>query len=165
MTESAVQQLEILAARIQRLEDEAAIARIFTTYGLAVDTEDVDAMLALYTDDITIDMDGERVLRGHDEARWVIEGEVHQGYVPFCAHTLGPFAIEVDGDAAVATGYSKVFVRDGDAFRVERVSFNRYELIRAEGGWKVSKRWTALLGTGDAAHGLFRRGLHPSNAR
>ena len=165
MTESVAQQLEVLAARIQKLEDQADIARMFTIYGLAVDTEDVDAMLALYTDDITIDMDGERVLRGHDEARWVIEGEVHQSYVPFCAHNLGPFAIEVDGDEAVATGYSKVFVSHDGAFRVERVSFNRYELVRTEEGWKVSKRWTALLGTGDAAHSLFRRGLHPSDAR
>jgi ketosteroid isomerase-like protein len=161
MTDATESQLEQLARRVQTLEDEAAIHRLLVSYGFAVDTDDVDAMLAVFTEDITVHVDGNWIMHGHGEAREIVEGTVHQGFLPLCAHNVGPFTIEVDGDHAVATGYSRVYLRnsDGAGFRVERVSFNRWELIRTDAGWKILVRHTALLGTGEAAHELLRRGL------
>jgi ketosteroid isomerase-like protein len=157
-------QLRDLEQRVRVLEDEAAIQRLLVAYGFAVDTGDVEAMLDGFAEDVTVRVDGNWVMHGHEQAREIVEGSVHQGFLPLCAHNVGPFTVAVDGDTAVATGYSRVYLRTDAGFRVERVSFNRWELTRGAEGWKVSVRHTALLGVGDAAHNLLRRGLPDSTA-
>jgi len=151
--------LRLLSERIRALEDELAIHRLLVSYGFAVDTNDVDAMLALFDPDIRIVVDGHWEMRGHEAAREIVEGSTHQGYLPNCAHNIGPFAVEVHGDRAVATGYSRVYLRTDEGFKVERISFNRWELERRDSTWLIVERHTALLGSGDGAHDLLRRGL------
>jgi uncharacterized protein (TIGR02246 family) len=158
--EELSEQVSRLAARVQALEDELAIHRLLTRYGFAVDTNDADAMLAQFDPDIRVVVDGHWEMHGHDQAREIVTGEVHQGYLPNCAHNIGPLAVEVTGDQAQATGYSRVYLRDEDGgFHVERVSFNRWELRKQDGTWRIVERHTALLGVGDAAHSLLRQGL------
>jgi uncharacterized protein (TIGR02246 family) len=159
MSEDLATTVERLARRVQALEDELAIRQMLARYGFAVDTNNVDAMLALFHPDIRVVVDGKWEMRGHDAAREIVEGEVHQSYLPNCAHNLDPFSIVVDGDRATATGYSRVYLRTGEGFRVERVSFNRYELQRFDDRWLVVERHTALLGSGEVAHDLLSRGL------
>jgi uncharacterized protein (TIGR02246 family) len=152
-------ELRELAARVTALEDELEIHRLLVRYGFAVDTDDVEAMLELFTDDTTIHVDGKWEMHGHQEAREIVEGPVHQGYLPNCAHNIGPLVVDVAGNHAVATGYSRVYLRvDGD-FKVERVSFNRWELERRAGRWQIATRHTALLGAGEVSHDLLQRGL------
>jgi len=153
------EQLEALAARVRALEDEAEIGRLLVRYGFAVDTDDVEAMLSAFAPDAVITVDSGREMRGHEEARQIVEGPIHQGYLPNCAHNIGPFTVEVHGDTADATGYSEVYLRDDGGFHVERISFNRWHLERRGDGWMITERHTSLLGSGEGAHALLRRGL------
>jgi hypothetical protein len=146
-----------LAERVQALEDELAITRLLVSYGFAVDTGDAEAMLALFHPGVRVVVDGDWEMQGHAQAREIVEGVTHQSYLPFCAHNIGPFTVEVSGSRALAKGYSRVYLRTGEGFRVERVSFNRWELERSDTGWLITERHTALLGVGEPAHRLLRR--------
>jgi hypothetical protein len=78
----------------------------------------------------------------------MVEGPGHQALLrPGCAHTIGPGVVSIDGDRASAIGYSRVYVREGDAFRLYRVSANHWEFERRDGRWQVSHRTNRLIGT------------------
>jgi uncharacterized protein (TIGR02246 family) len=153
--------LAALERRVAALEDELAVHRLIVTYGFAVDTGDADATAALFTEDGLYDVDGTLVMRGRSGVAEMVRGPRHQSLLPDCAHTIGPAVVAVDGDRAVATAYSRIYRRDGDAFGLWRLSFNRFELERRDGRWQIARRTTRMLGH-EEAHGLFRRGLHES---
>lgn len=148
-----------LAARVRALEDELAINKVLIRYGFAVDTGDVERTVSLFTEDTKILIDGGReTMNGREEARQIVLGDYHQGILPNCAHTIGPFVIEVEGDKASATGYSRLYLRDDDGFEVRRVSCNRWLLERRDGNWEISERDTVLLG-GEASQRVLALGL------
>jgi hypothetical protein len=151
--------VEGLARRVQALEDEAAITKLLVRYGFTVDSDDVEAMLKLFDRKTRITLDGTWEMHGHEEARQIVEGPAHQGYLPYCAHNLGPFVIEVNGDEATASGYSRVYLRSGEEFVVERVSANWWRLERKESGWLIVERETALIGSGDVSLDIVRKGI------
>lgn len=62
----------------------------------------------------------------------------------------------MNGDRAVATGYSRVYVRRPAGIDIYRVSFNRWELERRGGEWLIARRTTRLLGHEEARR-LFSR--------
>jgi hypothetical protein len=66
-----------------------------------------------------------------------------------CAHLLGPVAIDLTGDTAIARGLSLVFRWNGSHWDTVRASANRWHLTRGEAGWAVTRRDNALL-DGDA---------------
>jgi len=105
-----------LVARVQRLEDEREITRVLTSYGFAVDIGDADATAALYTDDTVIDLGPTSTFHGSAGARQLVLDQRHQAIVGRCAHTMGPFVIDLDitGDHATATGYVRVYISDDD---------------------------------------------------
>jgi hypothetical protein len=123
-------QLDDLARRVRALEDELAIHRLIVRYGLGVDTGDAD--------------------RGRQGVRDMVRGPRHQAMLPNCAHQIGPAVVELHGDRAVATGYSRVYVRRPAGIEIYRVSFNRWELERRDGEWLVARRTTRLLGHEEA---------------
>jgi uncharacterized protein (TIGR02246 family) len=144
-------QVAELARRVGALEDELAIHRHLTRYGFAVDTGDADATAALFAEDSVSDVDrGELVMRGRQAVRDMVRGARHQAMLGRCAHQQGPLAVEVDGDRAIATGYSRVYLRDEDEIGIYRVSFNRWELVRRDGRWEIVHRETRLLGHPEA---------------
>jgi hypothetical protein len=67
--------------------------------------------------------------------------------------------ITVDGDRAVATGYSQVYLHNGDSWKVERTSANRWELVRTDAGWKVENRINRLLDGSPQGRDLLRHGI------
>lgn len=143
------QRLADLTRRVQVLEDELAIHRQIVRYGLAVDIGDADGAAAVFTDDTVYDVDV-GVMQGRAGVREMILGPRHQAMVGSCAHQIGPAVVEVDGDRAVATGYSRVYLRKGDNIGIYRVSFNRWELERRGGEWLIARRTTRLLGHDEA---------------
>ncbi len=148
-----------LEARVQRLEDELAIHRQIVRYGLAVDTGDAAETARLFTEDTVYDVDRSLVMEGRAGVRAMVDGPRHRALLPECAHTIGPELIEIDGDRAVATAYSRIYLhRDGE-FRLLRVSCNRFELERRAGSWEIARRTTRLLGS-PGAQEIFRRHLH-----
>jgi len=151
--------VDALERRVAALEDELAIHRLIVSYGFAVDTGDAGATAALFTDDTVYDVDTTLVMRGRDGVADMVRGPRHQSLLPNCAHTIGPAVVEVSGDHGVATAYSRIYKRDGEAFGLWRLSFNRFELERRDGRWQIARRTTRLLGH-DEAHPLFARALH-----
>lgn len=151
-----------LAARVQRLEDEREITRVLTRYGFAVDLGDADATAALYTDDTVIDLGLTSELTGTEGARQLVLDQRHQDIVGRCAHTMGPFVIDVDvdGDHATATGYVRVYISDADMRnpRLWRIGYTKLELRRAGGTWQIATRLSRSLGA-DAGAELLREGL------
>jgi ketosteroid isomerase-like protein len=151
-----------LAARVQRLEDERDVTNALVRYGFAVDLGDPDATEALYTEDTLIDLGPTSRFQGPEAARQIVADERHQAIVGRCAHTMGPFVVDVDvdGDRATATGYVRVYVSDEDMRnpRLWRIGYTRLELVRREGGWRIATRLSRSLGA-EAATALLRDGL------
>lgn len=143
------QTLDALTRRVQALEDELAIHRVIVRYGLAVDVGDADGAAATFTEDTIYDVDV-GLMRGRDGVRQMVRSERHQSMVGHCAHQIGPAVVEIQGDRAVATGYSRVYLNKDGGIQVYRVSLNHWELERRDGQWLIAHRTTRLLGHAEA---------------
>ena len=98
--------------------------------------------------------------QGRDAIAGMIDGDTHQSYIhAVCAHVLTMPYITIDGDTAVATCYGQLFRRDGENFRIWRVTATRWELQRTAGGWRIANRVNRLLDGDASARELLRRGL------
>ena len=157
MSDDVTQRLAALERRLQAVEDELAIHRLIVRYGLAVDTGDAERTSAVFVDDGIYDADV-RLMRGRGEVEDMVRSDRHQGMVGRCAHQIGPAVVRVDGDRAVAIGYSRVYLRGDDDIAIYRVSMNRWELARTGTGWLIARRVTRLLGHDEAA-AIFADGL------
>jgi len=151
------EKLEALTKRVQALEDELAIHRLVVRYGVAVDIGDARAAAEVFAEDAVYDADV-LVMNGRGAVSDMVNGPRHQGMVGRCAHQIGPLVVRVNGDVALAIGYSRVYLREGDTIRIYRVSYNRWELQRRAGQWRIVRRLTRLLGH-DEARGVFEQGL------
>lgn len=70
-------------------------------------------------------------------------------------HFLGPCAVTVPGDSAVAVCESMVLVRNGDGYRVWRCTANYFALRRIDGQWRIGARTSRVLDGNPAAHALL----------
>lgn len=113
----------------------------------------------LWTDDGVYAVDGFPEACGHAAIAALIDGPVHRELMARgCAHLLGPPAITLDGERAVALCHSVVLVRADSGWEPVRVAANRWELIRdAAGKWLVTRRDNALLDGRARAQALFGR--------
>jgi|SRR6185369_3727267 len=143
-----------LVRRVQALEDELAIHRLIVRYGVAVDCGDAERTASVFTPEGIYDADV-RCMNGRAEVADMVRGERHQSMVGHCAHQIGPAVVEIEGDRAVALGYSRVYLEEHGAFGIYRVSLNRWELERRDGAWLIARRVTRILGH-DEALALFR---------
>lgn len=151
--------IDALLARVQLLEDRAAIQETLSAYGPAVDAGDADAVGALWTDDAVYDVDV-RLMDGNDAITEMVRTRPHQDYIgEGCGHLMDPVHIRIDGDTAVATGHSLLLRRnlDSDSFRVWRVTANRFELRRVDGTWKIARRIARVLNGSEEARELLAR--------
>jgi hypothetical protein len=144
--------LSAIEARLRALEDEGAVLRTIVSYGLAFDGRDVTRTAELFTEDCVYDADAYSVMRGRSE----VADMAADPTTPRTAHCIGPSVVEIDGDRAVATGYSTTFHLVDDRPALSRLSFNRWELTRSGSSWLIRRRTTRLLGSQEAAE-LFRR--------
>ena len=158
-TESVEQRLSRLEAHVRRLEDQIAIYQLLATYSPAVDSRSEAATAGLWTEDGQYDYGG----RPHVGARDVgslVHLDTHKAYVEKgCAHVMSLPLVSVDGDRAVATGYSRLYVHSGDGWKVERASANRWELVRTGAGWRVANRINRLMDGSPAGREVLARGL------
>lgn len=151
-----------LLARVRRLEDERDIVRVLTSYGLAVDMGDAELCASLYTDDTVIDLGPTSQFTGTDGAKQLVLDHRHQEIVGRCAHTMGPFVVDVDvdGDQATATGYVRVYISDPDMRnpRLWRIGYTTFTLRRTRGSWQIATRLSRSLAAEDGAE-LLRAGF------
>lgn len=155
--------LTALEARTKTLEDQLAIYQLLATYGPSVDSRSGNATASLWSEDGAYDFGGEPLV-GAERVGSLVNIEPHIHYVAAgCAHVISMPHIVVDGDSAVATGYSRVYLHQGDHWRVERVSANRWELTRTASGWRVQNRVNRLLNGQTEARDLLSNGVQPKS--
>lgn len=156
--------LEALERRVREHDDFIAICQIVSAYGPCVDSLAADAAADLWTGTGTYDTI--RVATGHDAIAGLFKGPPHTDIVAKgSAHVMALPHVQIDGDTAVATGYSTVFVHEGGEYTPWRVSANRWELVRTADGWKVQNRLNRVLNGDEAArhilHGAVAPGRRP----
>jgi len=157
--EDAEARLERLEARVRQLEDQVALYQLISSYGPAVDSGSAEVVAAIWTEDGTYDtipapLEGRAALEG------MVRSEGHQGLIANgCAHVMALPYVTLDGDRAVSTGYSRVYLNDGDGFRVWRASSNRWEFERRPEGWRAVSRVNRALDGTEEARQLLRDGL------
>lgn len=160
MTDTNAARLATLEARLKQLEDQLAIYQLLATYGPGVDSLSEDAVAGLWTEDGVYDAGGQNPFRGNAAIGDLVNQEPHQTYVgKGCAHVVSMPHVTVDGDTAVATGHSRVYLNQGDHWRVERASANRWELVRTPTGWRVKHRLNRPLDGTAAPRDVLGRGL------
>lgn len=155
---------EDIPARIRALEDRDAIRDLIAGYGPLADSGDAEGIAALWVEDGAYAVGGMWEARGHEAIADLIRGPIHQQLMADgCAHLLGPVAIHLDGDHAIARGHGVLLRRQGDANEIFRMSANRWELVRTADGWRVLRRDNALLDGTEAARVLLSlpTGRHP----
>ena len=153
----AEDQIAALSRRVQALEDNVAICQLIATYGPAVDSQSEQALAELWSQDGVYDPSGTRAYENRAEVGGLVYREPHLSYLQAgCAHVLSLPLVAVDGDTAVAVNHSRVYLRDGASWRLERVSANRWELDRVDGVWQVRRRTNRLLDGDPAARELLR---------
>lgn len=150
--------LDALERRLQLLEDQQAIAQLIARYGPLVDSGEAEATAQLWTRDGRYHVEGRR-MHGRDEVRAMVESDAHQGLIGRgSAHFLGPAAVTVDGDDAVAVCESVLFVRRDDGYAAVRAAANHFRLARIDGRWQIAARTTHLLDGGSTARDLLSSG-------
>lgn len=149
--------VEGLQARVARLEDESAITRLIMSYGPAADAGLTAFAGTLWLEDGAYDWDADATpLQGGAAVDAMLQSDAHQGLIAHgVAHFAGPLLIDLDGDEAVALNYSLIMRRDEDRFFLWRVSAVRWEVARADSGWRVRKRTNRLLDASGGGRRLF----------
>jgi 3-phenylpropionate/cinnamic acid dioxygenase small subunit len=121
----------MMAAMNPTAEDHVAITNLLARYCLALDLDDVDAWVALFTPDASFQVYG-RSWDGHEGLRKML------GAAPGGLHLGGPPVIEMVGADAARTTQNLLFVeaRTGTMRR----SVYTDELRRTPVGWQIARR-------------------------
>ncbi|MGJ4859914.1 nuclear transport factor 2 family protein [Labrys sp. La1] len=156
---SAEDRLSTLESRIRALEDQLAINKLLATYGPSVDSRMGGVTASLWAEDGSFDF-GAAPMVGAQKVGSLVDIEPHIGYVAAgCAHVISMPHVTIDRDTAVATGYSCVYIHEGDRWRVERAGANRWDLIRTAAGWRIKRRTNRLLNGQAEARDLLSNGV------
>jgi ketosteroid isomerase-like protein len=134
-----------LAARIERLEARSEIAQLVARYALALDSRDVDALVALFVEDVAI---GDGRTGRAALAEW-FDGVLRPYRATF--HLLGGHVIDLH-DATHASGilYCRPEHEVGDLWIVMALQYwDRYE--RRDGQWLFKSRKPQVLYSADVA--------------
>ena len=151
--------LAALEARLQLLEDEREIAALISSYGPLVDDGADADVAALWLDDGVYEVDA-YLMDGAAAVAEMVRSAPHQGLIAGgCAHFQGPSHVQVDGDSAVAVGYSLLIAHratesGSPRFAVARATANHWALQRVSGTWRVERRTSRLIDGQAAAHEL-----------
>lgn len=151
--------LEAMEARLRLLEDQAEIFQLMAAYGPAVDSCSGNTVAALWTRDGSYDADGHR-FEGREELARLVDIPSHQDYVVAgSAHVISLPHLVIQGDTAVATGYSRVYLHSDNGHMVARASANRWEFVRTAEGWRVKTRINRRLTGAEEARLLLAQEL------
>lgn len=146
--------MKTIEERLRALEDRAEIVDLIASYGPAADSGNGQAIENMWSADGTYGFDATTL--EHSELAGLVDFETHRDYMSSgCAHILTPPTVQIEGDKAVALNYSIVFIHREEPWVAERVSSNRWDLVRTEAGWRVAKRQNRLLNGNEKAWELF----------
>lgn len=150
---------------LARAADELAVMRILASYSPRVDSGDAEGVAGLWTVDGVYDVDT-GVLDGHTGIAEMVRSDGHQGLIAHgCGHVPSLPTVRIDGERAVATGYTQLVVRSSTPGRytVVRLTANRWELERRgpvgadDRGWSVVLRTARAITDDGEGRDLLRR--------
>ena len=154
-----------LEDRITRVEAELAIRNVIARYGMAADCGDVEMALTCHTQDAIYVVSNPRAgrdgqeedleLHGHTAISNMLNSDMHQSLLPDCAHTVGPLVVEIEGNTAKVTGYSRVYHTQ----RLMRLAVNHWAMRKIGTDWKIARRESRLVGEA-AAQTLLKENLN-----
>jgi SnoaL-like domain len=121
----------MIAAMNPTAEDHALITNLLARYCLALDLEDIDAWVALFTPDASYEVFG-RTWDGHEGLRKMMRA------APGGLHLGGPPVIEMAGPDQARTTQNLLFVEAKAG--IMRRSVYTDELRRTADGWRIAKR-------------------------
>ncbi len=151
--EATVRSLE---KRVGELEDQLAIYNLMFSYGPAADSGSVQAAAHLWTADGVYDVGDVAKMTGHAELEKMYEGGTHQALIKKGSiHLTASPIVTIDGDNAVAVCYSLVFLHEDGAYKIWRMSSNRWEMVRESGRWRIKRRTNRLLNGPEQARALL----------
>ena len=143
-----------LEERLLALEDRAAITELLASYGPLADTGNGAGIRELWDSAGTYTFDSTTLER--PAVAGLVELESHREFMRAgCAHFLGSPTVRIEGDSATAVNHSVVLVHRDGVWIAERVSANRWELVRTANGWKVANRTNRLLTGAEEARALL----------
>ncbi|MBY6537765.1 nuclear transport factor 2 family protein [Rhodococcus sp. BP-349] len=162
--------LEDLLRRVKRLEDEREIRELLSRYAFAADLGYAASYVDLYAEGGRVNLgagrfgaprDGRTAYVGHEEIWEFITDTPHVEQQGNCQHhaLTGPLILHIDGDDAIAEGYSLVIVKSDEDSRRTRsarpvkpsinisgANFNHWTLRRVDGSWKIQERLNREVG-------------------
>ncbi|GAA3022933.1 nuclear transport factor 2 family protein [Gordonia defluvii] len=154
--------LAALEARLRLLEDEREIVGLIASYGPLVDAGAADDVAGLWTDDGVYEVDA-YLMNGAAAVAEMVRSGPHQHLIAGgCAHFQGPVHVRVDGDVAVAVGYSLLVAHRDNRHHLARATANHWALARTTDGWRVTRRTSRLLDGNPAAPDLAAGPLRSS---
>jgi hypothetical protein len=163
-----------LEQRVRAIEDTLAIHQIIMSYPLAIDTRNLDHVTTAWMQDGVFDRGAADPARhsGDFDGAYGIDHILQEVGGPALqkaregglAHIMTSPRITVDGDEAVATGYTLLVMRDGDGYRVQRPTANRWDLVRGADGWRIKRRTLRLIDGSSESRELFSRSFPPKAA-
>ncbi len=136
---SSESRLDEIEARLGALEDREAIRQLRYRYAYAMDEQDWDRFLSLFTDDATIRFPQAALDQEPIEGQAAL-AEFCRGLDgrPFTAHMMHNGELTLDGDRATGRWYFEVpeVLEDGSAVWVQGRYEDEYE--RVDGEWKFA---------------------------
>src|ERR1700722_20664954 len=163
-----------LEQRLRRIEDRLEIYNLIASHPPSADTGAGDYVASVWTEDGVFDRGAEFP---RPTGRAAIAGgssspEHHRAIEQGIAHFAGLPYVRVEGDTAFAISYLQILVPDrvgptfevpnhgaSQGFHVHRVSANRWEFVRSEEGWKISRRTLRPLDGSAPAREILRGAL------
>jgi hypothetical protein len=143
--------------RMQWAIDILSIQQILARYVPGFDGQASESVARDFVEDGVLDISGYGALNGHAEIRAFIDAV--DPTVPN-GHFLSSPMIEITGDEAVATLTSLFFYRDGDHFKMLRLTAVRVELQRTGDVWKIVRRFNRVIDESGVGRGVYRKALH-----
>jgi hypothetical protein len=146
--------LAALEAKVQDLEAKEEIRELFNRYGFTADTGDAKGWSEVWAKDAVYDGAAGQITGREAFYNSIADPNgVHKREIEGkgSLHTTGSLTIRVNGDTAWAEGPTLVWVRtDQGGYRVFTLSYNHWDLRRAEGRWEIVRRLSRPVAPGNA---------------
>lgn len=142
--------------RMRAAEDELAIIRLIASYGPLIDCGSMERGPALFASDGVYDLSYGRTT-GPDAFANLLRGPEHHALLAQgVAHVMGLPWVRVNGDDAIATNTTQLFLREPDGYSIFRVAQNVWKLKRQDDGqWLIAERFNRLIGEDNEARDLL----------
>jgi uncharacterized protein (TIGR02246 family) len=124
------------------MADELAVRNLVGRASQYADGDDVEAYVALFTEDGSWEMPG-APRRGHDDIRSGSLERRAEGMIGPGSHTRHVVSIlstSVEGDTATADSVWQFFVETDVAPRLKLIGTYHDDLVRTADGWRIARR-------------------------